>query len=128
MTGIGATPSIKILRIVIIPSLTYGMTSVDLTKADKKEIRHVVAEALTLIFEVPTSTYLTKYWMMVEAGIMDPIDLIRINDICAISKAKEGGINITVAHIILQDTDLLSSFTPILQEWDTTWEDIQGWK
>jgi hypothetical protein len=127
IVGIGAIPTIKMIRMVLIPSLTYGMTSIDLTKADKKEIRHVVMEALHLIYRVPASSYITKYWMMVEAGIVDPIDALRITDICTVCKAKEGKINPRVSDIILNDPGIMASLTPVMDGWEVTWEEIEGW-
>ena len=107
-TDMDPLPGRHIIISILIPTMTYGLTGVLLSKDDVECLRNVLIEATEALLGT-TSRPPPGWWTLLDMGIPDPVDVIQANDACELIKAHKGLASTLQTKLLPLDTQLVSS-------------------
>ena len=87
----------------IMSSLTFGLTHLELTGADKQAMKRLMGDTVRMIYCFDGEKTLPDEWLLLEAHIPNPTDLIIMSDVKSIYDAKQPTTNKLVAAVINND-------------------------
>ena len=113
------TKTTHIITKTVMVTLTYGLTHEELTGTDKQAFKRFVGKTIKHIYNITCSKH-PDDWLILEANIPNPTDLIIMNDIAAILKCKEKGTNPLCRAVITSDRHFLHRVTTNCLRWKTS--------
>jgi hypothetical protein len=118
------TNTTHITTITILVTLTYGLTYQELTGTDKQALKRLLGRGIKNIYNITKSEY-PDDWLILEANIPNPTDLIIFNDIATIIKCKEKGTNPLCRAVINNDKHFIDTVTKNCLRWKTSMTHIE---
>jgi hypothetical protein len=93
----------EIVMKTIMSSLTFGRTHLELAGADKHAMKRLMGDTVRMIYCFDREKTLPDEWLLLEAHIPNPTDLIIMSDVKSIYDAKQPTTNKLVAAVINND-------------------------
>ena len=105
---------------MIVPTVVYGLATVDMGRADRKKLRDVTTGAVRSILGITSEMKGDDLWLCHEAGVDDPVDRLKTQELCAVAELCTKPGNMLAKEVITNDPDLGKKMENTMKKWNVT--------
>ena len=112
--------TLPIIKKRIFSTTIFGLSSLDMTAADKCALRKIAADSIRLALQWPDEGQEKDEWVILEANIPCPYTLTLVTDVVTWARAKRGMLNPITVAVLNEDEALHAHVIRTCREWKIT--------
>ena len=110
--------TLPIIQKRIFSTASYGLSSIDMTAADKCALQKITADSIRLSLQWKDEGKEKDEWVILEANIPSPVAIALVTEVATWVRAKKGRLNPLTAKVLAEDDELHAHVIRACRKWN----------